>query len=146
MPKKTKPTFPLGSDYPRTAHDTISTDITMNRVQLEVRKFVCERRFDDEAFYGNLDVTRLQDEACRQMILRVLLKVASKKLDVKTVRFPATWWDAFKRHWFPAKWLIKYPVKYTEVTMEASAYHPDIAIPDHASFVDIVVRSKADGY
>jgi len=144
--KPEKQTYPLGSDYPRTPYDTISTDLTLKRVQLEVKKFVLERRFDEEAFYGNLDITRYQDEACRQMILRALLRVASKKLDVKTVRFPATWWDAFKRHWFPAGWLLKWPVQYTEVTMEANAYYPDIAIPDHAAFVEIIVNTDKNNY
>lgn len=86
------------------------------------------------------------DEAARKMVAELSFKIATKKFEAKTVRFPADWWEAFKNRWFTPRMLKRWPVKFSEVTLEANAYHPSVAIPDHATFVEIMMRSKERFY
>lgn len=130
------------------------------QVQREVARFEMQSRHDYYDFdpsgsrYG-LSYETFIDHATQQMVLQLKAKIASKKLDVKTVRFPDGPWNHIK-HWiknsdwmmyqFVRRWIEKHPVSYIEVTMEANAYHPDIAIPDHETYVNIAVRAKKMGY
>lgn len=84
----------------------------------------------------------IRDEVARRMILQFHAQVASRKFAVKTVRYPADWWQALKERWFPRKWQKRWPVKYTEDTLEANAYYPEIQIPDRQTFVEIVHMSR----
>lgn len=135
-------------------------EITTDRVQREVKQFEIRRRMDQYGFdiersrFG-LDVSTFMDHATQQMILTLKAKIASKKFDVKTVRFPDGPWQFIKFNAIGSslyglrivRWFIKrYPVKYIEITMEANAYHPDIAIPDYATYVDIAMSAKREGY
>jgi hypothetical protein len=142
---KQRKQLPLGADNPLNPYDVISCDVTMKHIRLEVKRFMAEQRFDEGAYLGNLRMESFYDHAAQAMVLRTLQRVASKKLDVKTVRFPSDWWQAVKRRFFPAWALAKWPVQYTEVTMEANAYMPDICIPDHDTFVEIVMATRG-GY
>lgn len=143
MKKQRKP-LPLGAESPLSPYDVISCDVTMRRVQLEVKRFMAEQRFDYGSYLSNMSTESFYDQAAQMMVLRTLQRVASKKLDVKTVRFPSDWWQAFKRRFFPAWAQLKWPVKYTEVTMEANAYMPDICIPDHDTFVEIMIATQEE--
>jgi hypothetical protein len=86
------------------------------------------------------------EEMTRRMVASIRLKVAAKKYEVKTVRFPATWWDAFRLRFFPAKWLKRWPVTFEEVSLEAWAYHPDIHISNHQTYVEIAVAAESNKY
>lgn len=132
-----------------------SSELTMQRVNREVKRFEMINRLDEHELRCGLSADTFMDHVARQMVLRLKATVASKKFDVKTVRFPATWWDGFKES--AAKWCREHGMRklatklakrvaYIDVTMEANAYHPDIAIPDHATYVDIAIRAKFEGY
>lgn len=138
----------------------LTASLGYDRVQREVAIFETQSSHDN---YGGdmrgmrfgLDHETFIDHATQQMVLKLKATIASKKLDVKTVRFPDGVWNAMK-HWlknsdwmmyqFVRAWLAKHPVTYIEVTLEANAYHPDIAIPDHQTYVDIAVRARKMGY
>lgn len=136
-----------------------SASITPERVMREVKMFEMRQRFDQ---YGSpsgdrfgLNVSTFMDHATQQMILQLKATIASKKFDVKTVRFPDGAWQFLKfnlansqaRGIRIVQWFLKrYPVRYVEITMEANAYHPDIAIPDHQTYVNIYVSARRDGY
>ncbi|WP_230677522.1 hypothetical protein, partial [Streptococcus pneumoniae] len=66
--------------------------------------------------------------------------------EVVTVTYPSDWWQAFKERWFPMWARKKWPVKYTEEKMQANAYHPDLAIPDHQTFVSILHQTRMNCY
>ena len=132
----------------RNPYDQIHTALDTNRIRLEARRWQVSHGLSDQELGmiagARLDMVR--DEMARTMVTTLMATVASKKYEVKTVRFPADWVQACKRRWLNPAWrlgrwaLKRWPVKYTEVTMEASAYYPEIAIPDHQAFVDIVFR------
>ena len=110
-------------------------------IRREIEKFRVEYGVDLE-FLRGAELTRVEDEIAKRMIFSIECKIALKKFASKTVRFPATWWDAFKHRFFPSRMLKKWPVKWDEVTLEASAYHPDVAIPNKQTFVEIMHASR----
>lgn len=114
----------------------------ISRVRLEVARYAARTDIPE----NNLRIEQYTEEATRTMIMEFHAKVASKKYAVKTVSYPATWWDAFKKRFYPARWLKRWPVVFEEVTMEASAYYPDIEIPGHAAFVDIAHKARRRTY
>jgi hypothetical protein len=154
--KSVKPSIedrPAGTDW-RLPYETIDCSLTLNRVQREVQLFCMEQRVSHHEIGMGLELRQFEDLAAQQMVRQLIAKVASKKYDVKTVKFPNGPWQFIKFNLIGSRWyglsvvrkfLQRYPVKYVEVTMEANAYHPDVAIPDRATFVEIIMQAKYDG-
>lgn len=121
-------------------YDVITGSLETKRITLEIRRIEAEYRFDPRSFLKSMESHQFYDEVSRQMTQRLIALVASRKYDVKTVRFPSDWWQSFKKRFFPMWALQKYPIQYTEVTMEANAYYPEIEIPDKQAFVEVCIR------
>lgn len=123
------------------SYTTITGSLSIERIRLEARRFLCEQRIDINEL-GPIKLRMIEEEIGRRFVVQLQQAVASRKYDVKTVRFPADWRQAFKERWFP-KWALKrWPVKYQEVTMEANAYYPDIQIPEHQTFVEVMLSAR----
>lgn len=148
--KKTPAQDPFdGSRFVNTA------ELGYQQITRMVQTIAFEQRISQHEMGMLIETREFQDHAAQYMVRQLLAKVASKKLDVKTVKFPDGPWQFLKFNLIgsPAyglkivRWFLKkYPVRYIEITMEANAYHPDIAIPDRATFVEIMVNSRRDRY
>lgn len=110
--------------------------LNVKQIRLHVERFHAAHAIDLRNVELHADIVR---EHAERLVLQLSAKVASKKYAAKTVSYPATWWEFFKHRWFPLRWLKRWPVKFAEVTLEASAYYPDIDIPGRAAYVDIAV-------
>ena len=128
----------------------VTDDISIDKIILTVDRLSCRTALDLACFKES-QMRAIYDEMAQRMILELQAKVASKKYAVKTVRYPDGAWQFVKAHMSASKlnafkivrWFLKrYPVRFVEVTMEANAYHPDIAIPGHEAFVEIVTRAE----
>ena len=115
-----------------------SASIDIKTITREIERARCLYAIDPHILKDNMSLRLFTDQLTQKMIADLMLKVASKKFDVKTVRFPDGAWHAIKHalqgsRWmmyqFVRTWLKNHPVRYQEVTMEANAYHPDIAFP-----------------
>jgi len=116
-------------------------DVNIHTIRLQVQHLLEVQRVTGVApGIRPVLMTAVLHEVTRDVILRFQLRVAARKYATKTVSYPATWWDAFKRRWFPASWLRRWPVRFESVTMEACAYYPDIEVPGEEAFVDILHR------
>lgn len=149
---KQKPKSVKTPPPPSAYYEELAANIPYERVQREVQ-MVASRYAVDLSFLSTAETKALYDRYANRLIMELRAKVAHKKFDVKTVRFPKGAWEFLKFNLIGSKlyglrvvrWFIKrYPVKYVEVTMEANAYHPDIAIPEHDTFVEIIMRSRYD--
>ena len=121
------------------ADDRITAgEINVNHIRLAVERLRAECGFD----LRNLEMREFRDECARRLIFQLEAKVASRKYAVKTVRYPASWLEAFKERFIPDQWQHLWPVKYAEVTLEASAYYPDIEIRGHQAFVEIMHSAR----
>jgi len=143
--KSTIPQSPVDENH------FLNASLTMQRVQLEVKKFVARSEFDERAMLRSVDMQVFHDEAARRMVMQMQAHVASKKLAVKTVQFPDGPWQFVKfnlisSRWYKFSWvrafLKRFPVRYISVTLEANAYYPSVEIPDHAAFVEIAMNTS----
>jgi len=117
--------------------------LNVEHIQLYVERFRAAHAIDLRNVELHADIVR---EHAERLVLQLSAKVASKKYAAKTVSYPATWWEFFKHRWFPPRWLARWPVKFATVTLEASAYYPDIEIPGHAAYVEVAVKRYPTHY
>lgn len=122
-------------------YDIIAGELTTKRIQLEIQRIAFELRFDPRGLSRNTEIEFAREEMSRQLVARMVSQVAARKYDVKTVRFPKDWWQAFKKQFFPMWALVRWPVQYEEITMEANAYYPEIEIPDKQAFVEVCIHN-----
>lgn len=144
------------------SYQEFSDDISIKRITRNVETFkqrmaisncdMCD--IGKSSHFHGLRWETFYDKIGQRMILELQAKIASKKFAVKTVRFPDGWWQAIRHAVSQSGWMMyqcvrkhfeKHPVRYIEVTMEANAYHPDVAIPDYETFVDIAMMVRASG-
>lgn len=118
--------------------DIADASLDAKQIRLYIKQFKAFHAIDLRTEL-QLDVVR---DIAERLVLQLSAQVASKKYAAKTVSYPATWWEFFKHRWFPLRWLKRWPVKFATVTLEASAYYPDITIPQHAAYVDIAVLKQ----
>ena len=152
----------IGINNMSKSYQEFSDDISMQRITRTVETFkhgmavsdYTMRDIHKSTHFHGLKWETFYDELGQRMILELQAKIASKKFAVKTVRLPDGWWQAIRHAVSQSGWMMyqcvrawfaKHPVRYVEVTMEANAYHPDVAIPDHETFVDIAYRVRASG-
>lgn len=116
--------------------------LNVEQIRLYVERFKAAHAIDLRTEF-RADMLR---DVAERLVLQLSAKVASKKYAAKTVSYPATWWEFFKHRWFPPRWLARWPVKFATVTLEASAYYPDIEIPGHAAYVEVAVKRYPTHY
>ncbi len=123
----------------------IATDsLALKRIQLEVTK--CCQMYEISQENMGVSFERVVDEMGRRMVAQLVIKVASKKYDSATVMYPSTWWDAFKKAFFPVWAVRRWPVKHDKFTFEANAYYPEIQIPERSAFVEVIVAAHRNSY
>lgn len=120
--------------------------VPIDRITLEITKLQSRFAIDMGGLSRSIDIRSWQDEIAHRMIVDIKARCASKKFDSRVVSYPATWWQHFKRAWFPKWALRKWPVELESVSFEASAYYPSIQIPDHAAFVEIAMKAQQRYY
>jgi len=143
---KKKPIIPRG---PSDSFETLKAEMPIRRIQLNVQQFTAQQGINETAF--GLSMERMYDAVGENLVMQLKARIASKKFDYKKVSFPdgavQACKFALKKSAFGGtrfvRWLLKrYPVRMVEIEMEANAYHPDIAIPDHATFVEICMMER----
>lgn len=148
--KKDPECYASNSDYDR----IISAELPLKRIKFEVTRHAYEARLSEYEFknYG-MEHNRILDAVGEQLALQLIANVATRKLAVKTVSYPASWQQGAKKAFIELlrsygmvgmadRIQKRWPVVMKDVTLEANAYNPDIAIPDHSTFVDIVMHHK----
>jgi len=76
------------------------------------------------------DITMDRIPMHRAIMVRLARDVYGKNHEGTTVKYPATWWQAFKEQYFPW-WLLKrYPVERTVVYVNFKEIYPDFVPTD----------------
>ncbi|GAH23701.1 unnamed protein product [marine sediment metagenome] len=55
--------------------------------------------------------------------------------NLRTIRYPKDWWQAFKERWFPEKFKERWPIEYKII--DIYALYPSIAMPDKFTGIHI---------
>jgi hypothetical protein len=146
------------NQYDRIYTADVTKDRCLRSVKLAAAKFGSRFQlswrgsYGDDCYYG-MSMEDIGNEYARKAVMEITARVASKKLDVKVVRYPATAWDHIKEsavQWLrshglhgDAELIVKrWGINYVEVKTEANAYWPSLEIPDHEAFVDIAVNAR----
>lgn len=135
------------------SYEALEASLPIQKIQRSVATFAAQQYLCPDSF--GLSMERVYDAVGENLVMQLKARIATKKFDYKKVSFPAGAWQAIKfslkNSAFgaskPVLWFLKkYPIKMTEIEMEANAYHPDIAIPDRQTFVEILIRSRERYY
>ena len=73
------------------------------------------------------------------IIARALIDVAGYMLEEKEVKYPATWWDAFKKEVLPYKWHSWMNINYITKTLRARKCFPEL-LPGTKSIIYYAVE------
>lgn len=119
----------------------INSEIKIIDIQRQVGE-ICISHSVDLSFLSKAEMTRLEDQIARRMIYEIRAKIAMKKFAAKTIRFPRDWLESLKERFLPQWARAKWPVIWEEITVEADAYHPDFAVPDKATFVNMISATR----
>mgnify|MGYP001579721581 CR=1 FL=1 len=106
-----------------------------NEYQLRIRKIMGRVAFD-YALRVNPERLKIEEVADQ---LNLILHIATIEEPVSTI--PATWWDWFKKRWFPLWVLRRFPIQYTEIIVAHK--FPELSVPDQLlghEFVHLTVR------
>lgn len=122
-----------------------STRLGMNieTIRLDARRYCQEFRIDP-SLVDRMEISQAMTAIGEQSV-RVLLNIASRKVDSKSVSYPDGWKQAVNQRlheirWWP-KWAKrKWPIRSVTVTLEANALYPTIAIPNHSASVEVIVH------
>lgn len=118
---------------------------TFDTVDLRRLELVASQQVDEFVLH-DLRVERFWDELGRHMRYTLRGYIWSEPPKSIRVRYPSTWWDAFKERWFP-KWAVEaYPVDYTIETMEGQIFYPKLphTVPEHVHNLRLVIRKEPD--
>ena len=106
----------------------------MDKVQLERFAHAIYIKVTEELigeYFNQIDVE--VEEDCFQsdvFVVRMIGRAMGRMLDSKTVKYPATWWDAFKLEVLPY-WLRKrLVINYTTRTLVSRAVYPELDIKE----------------
>lgn len=104
-------------------HEKLAGNVgVLKRVPLEKFTFAGQKYVDQSPYYdlkmGDSELVFFRNHV-DDLVIELKSEIYGLERDRKTetVSYPSTWWDAFKKRFFP-EWLKKYfPVSYTEYTV-----------------------------
>lgn len=102
-------------------------------------------RVDEDIFRSECQRSKVLDEIDRRTTYELRRVVYGIDHPPKHfVRYPCSWYEAFKLRFFP-QWLIeKYPIKYNHVEVSLKETYPDFkpAVRDYQTVVQLYVTEK----
>ena len=106
----------------------------------EISVPVQELRLDLKQFFVDYPVARdiarnVSMEAMESTIFQITIlhfkyQVLGLTLEDKVIKYPKTWWDAFKERWFPDWLKARFPVTYKVHEFRADALYPNLAVQE----------------
>lgn len=107
-------------------------------IWLEKFKIVAQQRFAREFLGGSAEISA---EIMTDMILAVFRAyVWAEDLKKYEIRYPATWWDAFKERWFPYWAKIRWPIQWITEIIDIKALYPTLtySIPEEPHVIKVL--------
>ncbi len=107
--------------------------VTARETVLEAYRYGLTQELDRHQF-GRLDVTtfELAEHMGRSAALQLRATIYGRQYEGQEIRYPATWWDAFKVRWFVG-WLAfllrRFPATWVVVTPRTRELFPDVPVP-----------------
>jgi len=96
--------------------------ISPEQIVLEKLRYHLRQTIDRRLLSAHISID--WDSMLHAVLIQVDGFVWARELSRQEVRYPADWWQAFKRRWMPAFILRRWPVRETIVTVHAKAFYP----------------------
>jgi hypothetical protein len=125
------------------AQELLLQDIVLRKVKFDIRKTVSKQ------VVSSLSARATSDMLAEQISLQLqgLMLGNTIHREIRgTVRWPRSWWQAFKEAWYP-QWLAKrFPVQYSEAETSTEFIHvcPHLDAPLHDYQTHIRFMSRPD--
>ena len=115
-------------------------DESINRVTLERVQIGCSQTFSRELIGAECEIREWIDGNFSAQLRGFLWGDPER---THAVTYPATWWQAFKRDYFPPWLLERFPVKWSTVKFTFRTLYPDFrpSVPNER-FCVVVRRSQ----
>jgi len=115
-------------------------------VFLDVRLHTATQRIP-EFLMSVMDKAQLFSEIDKRtgdLVLQLSARIPGKVFDRQEHYYPSDWWQAFKERWLKSALSKRVfgPVRYTLISMEASASYPSLSVPNHNPFVQVTLSKK----
>lgn len=106
----------------------IDTPLNVQEVTLEKIKVAIMQRVSNQLLDAVVDINEVESFVHNAVDLRLQGYIWGETGKTETIKYPATWRDAFKERWFP-KWLLRrYPVNYQVHEISARTLYPNFKI------------------
>ena len=126
----------------------LKENFTAHEVVLERIRFGISKAISEEMAYEliNKQVQVLVDQIAKSIVAEIRWNIFGRKLPEKTIRYPANWWEAFKKRWFP-KWYDG-KIKHTTHKITALELYPHFqpSVPGEKCIVVIYDNSSPVHY
>lgn len=110
--------------------------VVLHVVRESVRRHVSKLELNPD----NFAFDSMVDHIGSDLVLTLTRRRATQDLGQVSFQVPATWFQHFKESHFPKFLLKKFPVKYTKLSVNASAFYDRISIPDETTEVKLFVQ------
>lgn len=95
---------------------------------LKVQKAVVSQAISRDML-ADINVAHYVDDIAGNLVIRLSAFIAcTEEQAVRTFRYPSTAWEHIKEAYFPKYLLRRFPVKYTEITVNAAETFPNLKI------------------
>lgn len=100
-----------------------------SEIELERVKLAFVEKVSNEMLGAIVDIKDVGDDFIRNLTtIKIQGYLWGESGKSQTIRYPATWRDAFKEQWFP-KWLLeRYPVVYKEHRIDLKTLYPNFRV------------------
>lgn len=101
-------------------------------LEFEVERLTLQRAVDEALFTAANREARIRflRGFAEHFVIEFQSYLATNRLVEKTITYPTTWWDAFKKRWFPEWAKRRWPYHETTHTINWNYGYPEITAPN----------------
>jgi len=106
----------------------ITETLNAKEIQLEKIKIGLTQRISNHLLGPEVRFSEVDSFICNSVDMQIHGYVWGERGKSETIKYPATWRDAFKERWFP-KWLLnRYPAQYRVHEISTTTLYPNFKI------------------
>lgn len=112
--------------------------VALNVVKEKIRKHVSALDLDA----SNFSLDAFADFTGKNMVLELTRLRPAQDLGTISFQVPSNWFEHFKERFYPKSLLKRFPVKYTELKVGASAFYDRVEIPREVTQIKLFKFDK----
>ena len=109
--------------------------VTLERMKFAALMYISEELAKDFAIEPQVTISSHTSFMYDQIIMRIRQDIFGKQLDKVEIRYPADWWQSFKKRFFPDWLLSRYPVNEEIKIIDIILLYPTVNVPGHEAIM-----------